>query len=159
MTRYNMERTSRLFDALSHRDRRIVLYYLREHETATVDGLVDLVAGWVEAGPGPNEPVDRTSVRAGLHHVHLPTLDSAGLVEYDADTGSVALVECPPGTDEIVDAAFEADTTGARLDVDGVLAAVGAESETCRAGDGVSGFGDGDCEESTGPNSGVDDGG
>ncbi|WP_459191765.1 DUF7344 domain-containing protein [Halosimplex sp. J119] len=159
MTECGTKRTSRLLDALAHRDRRIVCYYLREHETATVDRLVDLVAGWIEAGPGPNESVDRTSVRAGLHHVHLPTLDSAGLVEYEPDAGSVAFVKCSPGADEIVDAAFEADTTGARLDVEGVLAAVGSESEACRGCDGVPGFDERDREGSTSPGSGVDDGG
>ncbi|WP_436926549.1 DUF7344 domain-containing protein [Halosimplex amylolyticum] len=120
--------TSRLFGALSHRYRRIVLYYLREHETATLDVLVDLVTGWVQAGPGPDESVDHAEVRAQLHHVHLPTLDSAALVEYDPDAGTVSRCEYSAAAGEILDAALESDTTGTRLDVRGVLAA--AEEQT-----------------------------
>ncbi|WP_135363947.1 DUF7344 domain-containing protein [Halosimplex halophilum] len=117
--------TSRLFGALADRDRRIVLYYLREHESASVGTLADLVTGWAEAGPGPDRPVAREDVRVALHHVHLPALDAAGLVEYDSDEGRVTLVPLSAGGEAAVDAALAADTTEAGVDLDALLASAG----------------------------------
>lgn len=143
MTTGGTKDTSRLFGALSQRYRRIVLYYLREHETATLDGLADLVTGWVEAGPGPDEPVDHDGVLAELHHVHLPMLDEAQLIEYDADDGTVALRGYSAAAEEILDAAFDADTTEARLDVEGMLAAAAGRSDARRPGEAACGSDDG----------------
>lgn len=39
------------------------------------------------------------SIRSELHHVHLPKLESAGLVEYDVDDGTVTYPD-HPGDDE-----------------------------------------------------------
>lgn len=157
MTTSGTKDTSRLFDALSHRYRRVVLYYLREHETAALDGLVDLVTGWVEAGPGPDESVDRDGVRAELHHVHLPTLESAELVEYDRDARSVAAADRSEAADVIIDAALKADTTGARLNVEGVLAAAEAHTETRSPGEAACGPGD-DADRDDPPGRGTEEG-
>ncbi|WP_415380685.1 hypothetical protein [Halosimplex sp. TS25] len=143
MTTDGTKDASRLFDALAHRYRRIALYYLREHETATLDGLVDLVSGWVEVGPGPDEPVDRDAVRAELYHVHLPMLDEADLIEYDVDDRTVALRGYSAAAEEILDAAFEADTTETPLDIEGVLAAAAGEGDACRPGEAACGPDDG----------------
>ncbi|WP_436909235.1 DUF7344 domain-containing protein [Halosimplex marinum] len=116
---------SRLFGGLSDRDRRLVCYYLREHGSASVGTLADLVTGWVEAGPGPNESVDHGDVRVGLHHVHLPALDAAGLVAYDADAGTVTFEGVSAAGERVLDAALAADTTDSGVDLEGLLAAAG----------------------------------
>lgn len=116
---------SRLFEALARRDRRVVLYYLREHESASLDVLADLVTGWVEAGPGPDRAVDHVEVRTALHHVHLPVLDTAGLVEYDPDGGRVVVADLSAGEEATLDAALRADTTEATVDLGGLLAVSG----------------------------------
>lgn len=120
----NRGHTSRLFTVLSHRYRRIVLYYLREHETASVDDLADLVTGSVESGAGPDAAVDRDTVRLELHHVHLPSLDSSSLVSYDQRSGQVALADVTESAAEVIDAAREADTTDQGLDLQRVFSAI-----------------------------------
>jgi DNA-binding transcriptional ArsR family regulator len=114
---------SRLFRALADPDRRVVLYYLREHESASLETLADLVTGWAEAGPGPDRSVARDDVRAGLHHVHLPALDAAGLVSYDSDGGRVTCDGLSPTGEAVLDAALAADTTEATVDLGRLLAA------------------------------------
>lgn len=54
------------------------------------DDLAAAVAGAETASPD--------ELRATLHHVHLPTLDVHGFLEYDADTGVVAPAE--PAVDD-----------------------------------------------------------
>jgi len=117
--------TSRLLGALSERDRRIVVYYLREHGSASVGTLADLVTGWGEAGPGPNESVDHEDVRVGLHHVHLPALDAAGVAEYDPSAGQVTFAGLPAAGERILDAALNADTSETGVDLERLLAATG----------------------------------
>lgn len=129
---------SRLFQALSNRYRRVVLYCLREHGTASFPTLTDAVTGWVEAGPGADESTSHQEVRVQLHHVHLPALESAGLVRYDADAGTVTLVGLSPAAEELLDAALDADTSAARLDLERVLAAVD-DGGSRRSGESVPG--------------------
>ncbi|QLH77394.1 transcriptional regulator [Halosimplex rubrum] len=116
---------SRLFGALADRNRRVVLYYLREHESASLETFADLVTGWTEAGPGPDRSVAHDDVRIGLHHVHLPALDAAGLLEYDPDGGRVALAELSAAEAAVLDAAMRADATDAAVDLERLLAAAG----------------------------------
>ena len=51
------------------------------------DVLAHEIAAREATGESWGDAVD--SVRTELHHVHLPKLESAGLVEYDADDGTV----------------------------------------------------------------------
>lgn len=113
---------SRLFGALSERDRRVVVYYLREHGSASLETLADVVGGWVEAGPGSNEAVAHTDVRAGLHHVHLPTLEAAGVVEYDPVDGLAAFAGLSPWGERVLDDALSADTSETGVDIERLLA-------------------------------------
>jgi len=117
--------TSRLFGALAELDRRIVLYYLREHESASLETLADLVTGWVAAGPGPDRSVTHDDVRVGLYHVHLPVLEAAGLVDRDPDGERVAFGGLSSAEETVLDAALAADTTDASVDLEGLLAAAG----------------------------------
>jgi len=131
------QETSRLFEALSHRYRRIVCYYIRGHETGSLATMAGLVTGWVEAGPGPDESVEYADLLALLHHVHLPRLDEAGLVSYDVTTRTITSEGFSEATESILDAAFESDVSGSAINVERVLAAAGtaealAPDETVR---------------------------
>ncbi|MEA5389065.1 hypothetical protein VB779_19990 [Haloarculaceae archaeon H-GB11] len=66
-------------DVLSKPERRCILYYLREHESASLEKLVDLVTGWLHAMTGDTAgPGDDQRIRTSLHHVHLPVLVDRG---------------------------------------------------------------------------------
>ncbi len=77
------------FELMANRRRRHVLSYLRAHpqEDVPIDDLTSqVIARELMAGDGP---VDPESVSATLHHVHLPKLAEAGLIEYDPETNVV----------------------------------------------------------------------
>lgn len=75
---------STVFDALSHRYRRHALRSLSPVSPSTV---VD-VARYITA---TTEETDVETVSARLHHVHLPKLAAAGLLEYRPEDGTVRL--------------------------------------------------------------------
>lgn len=95
----------RIFDALSQVERRYALYYLRDRETATVEELATVLAGWLRSRRDQQEivtPGDRQRVKVSLHHNHLPKLEDAGFVRYDHGSGSVALDVSGEAFDEVV---------------------------------------------------------
>jgi len=70
---------------LASETRRAALRELQEDCCVTLDGLASAVSdAGVEAEP------DRLSLR--LHHCHLPTLETAGLLQYDADDNCIDYV-------------------------------------------------------------------
>lgn len=87
--------TDRLFDVLSHARRRSVLYCLRQYENPmALADLADEVAvreNETVVADVPNEEVTR--IYTSLYHSHVPKLENVGLVEYDQDRDTVALVE------------------------------------------------------------------
>lgn len=100
------------FEVLSAAERRHALYYLREHEAATLDELATVVAGWLRAREdeaGVATPEDRERVRAELHHVHLPRLAAAGIVCYDLDSGEVTLRALPAFLDATIERSLATD--------------------------------------------------
>lgn len=125
MTERSTQEASAAFEALSDRRRRVVCYYLRERERASLETLTDLVAGWLASGPGPDEPAAHEDVRVALHHVHLPKLAECGLVEYEADTGTARLRPLSPAVETVLEAGLEADTGTDGLDLAAVIAATG----------------------------------
>lgn len=82
------------FDALSHQYRRDVLRFVSDaaDRTATVD---DLASHLVDrAAERADDPPRRERIAAALHHVHLPTLSDAGVVDYDARSKVVRYRGC-----------------------------------------------------------------
>ena len=71
------------FELLSRRPRRELLYWLyrRDDRSAPLDVLADALAERDVGIPG--------DLRVALHHVHLPKLDDADVVDYDADQRTV----------------------------------------------------------------------
>lgn len=122
------DRLSDLFWALSHPYRRVILYYLREHETATLDTLTECVTGWAESAPGATagaRPADDERVRVQLHHAHLPMLADTGFLTYDADTGEVTRRDLLPPTESVLSAAATVDAGNGELDVDALVVSSG----------------------------------
>lgn len=87
MSRGERQLVPGVLDSLSARRRRAVLDYLSSTQASEVpiEALVDHVVDTVAQSPAP----DREAVVATLHHRHLPKLDEEGLVDYDAERGSV----------------------------------------------------------------------
>lgn len=79
-----------VFALLSDRRRRIALNYLRtaDAEWIPVGDLAERIAAW-ETELGDPAVVSETSIEIDLVHGHLPKLDRAGVVEFDADRGRV----------------------------------------------------------------------
>ncbi|MFC4448014.1 DUF7344 domain-containing protein [Halorussus aquaticus] len=94
------------FEVLADAHRRYALYYLRGRESAALDEVATVVAGWLGTRDDPGDmvaPRDRDSVRTALHHVHLPRLAAAGYVSYDADSGAVTPESLPEFVETVLD--------------------------------------------------------
>lgn len=85
-----------IFEVLSNERRRYVLGYLKQHENGAVDlgTLVNHVTA-LENGISLDEVESdaRKSVYVGLRQTHLPKMDEYGLLDYDADRGTVELTD------------------------------------------------------------------
>ena len=82
-----------VFEILSSPRRRYLLYYLRQRqEPVELTALAEHVAAW-ENGVETDELTtqERKRVYVSLYQTHVPKLDDAGIVEYDAESGMVAL--------------------------------------------------------------------
>lgn len=84
----------RLFEMLANHRRRYVLYHLNDVENAvvTLDELADQLCTWERDWADQTEQrkgKHRECIRTDLHHVHLPKMADAGIVDYDARSGSV----------------------------------------------------------------------
>lgn len=80
-----------IFDVLSVARRRYLIYYLLavdgnvvEFETA-----VNAVYQYEVGGAEPDDDVPRENVRIDLHHVQVPRLVEAGILEYDRRQGTI----------------------------------------------------------------------
>lgn len=105
----NSARTSTdlIYHLLSNERRRILLSSLLERpdERVPVDDVIDEIARHERPDPGPVSHRDRVTI--DLHHVHLPKLADAGVIEHDPVTRTVryegpeALAILLAATDEI----------------------------------------------------------
>ena len=75
--------------------RRYVLYYLQRYgEPVELGTLAEQVAAWEnDATVSEVSPNQRKSVYSALHQTHLPKLQSAGVLRYDADRSLVSPTE------------------------------------------------------------------
>lgn len=101
----------RVFEVLSSRWRRYVLYYLCEMPGQVVerDRLVEAVRYCDAADRDTSGVPSRDAVARDLHHDHLPRLDDAGVIEYDRRQGTVRY-DGRPSIEEWVDHAFYKET-------------------------------------------------
>ncbi|WP_135820334.1 DUF7344 domain-containing protein [Halostella litorea] len=107
------------FEALADADRRVVLYYLRERGESSLSELADVVAGRRAAAEGTFvRPERRDRIEIDLHHAALPALADSGAVDYDPETGRVALADPPAAVEALIDTAIAAagDADHASLD-------------------------------------------
>ena len=88
-----------LFEVLSEGRRRTILTVLTERRSSMeVERLAHAVAAREDA-TGSGTPSESTveRVHLTLHHVHLPKLDEAALVDYDREAGSVVATDAADG--------------------------------------------------------------
>lgn len=93
LTRYSSvtANLNTIFDLLSAARRRYLLYYLLEvdSEVAELEAAVNAVYKQEVAGMEPEDHVSREEVRIELHHMHVPQLADAGVVDYDPRHGTI----------------------------------------------------------------------
>lgn len=71
-----------IFDVLAHDYRRHVLASLLQIDgSSSVDDLVSRVSSSVDVPADPDEIHQHVAIM--LHHVHLPMMDDAGIIEYN----------------------------------------------------------------------------
>ncbi len=82
-----------VFEILSSPRRRYLLYHLRQRgEPVELTELAEHVAAWEnDVEPGELTTQERKRVYVSLYQTHVPKLDDAGIVDYDADSGMVTL--------------------------------------------------------------------
>lgn len=86
-----------LFEVLSDRRRRILLELLRTTDApiALADAVREVLEREHETQFGELSDEIVEDVHVSLHHVHVPKLVTAGLVEYDADRRTLELAVPP----------------------------------------------------------------
>lgn len=81
------------YRALAARSRRRVLAHLLECNTTRTAELADVLCGWETSSSGVADSETHERFRVELRHSHLPSLDDAGLVDYDRENERVTLRE------------------------------------------------------------------
>jgi len=91
-----------VFDILSSPRRRYVLYYLRTTgESVKLTDLAEQVAAWEnETDPDKITEQERKRVYVSLYQTHIPRLDDAGIIDYDKESGDIALAEDATNIDD-----------------------------------------------------------
>ena len=86
--RRSAEARTVILGALTHRRRRLILYYLHDRSgPVEADELARQVLAWeTNTAVGNITDNDCERVVTGLYHNHLPKLADAGLIEYDQAT-------------------------------------------------------------------------
>lgn len=89
--------TEEIADLLADPHCRYLLEYLRKHdEPATVEAITQYVVAEITDTPPEEVSGDvQRRVQTWLHHGQLPTLDSYGIVDFDADDDTVSLADDP----------------------------------------------------------------
>lgn len=83
--------------------RRFILYYLQDHERATVDELARQVAAWEDGVPPAEVATDHQKrVKTALVHTHLPMLADEVVIEYDPRSNEVKYTDPPALLNEVL---------------------------------------------------------
>lgn len=79
-----------VFDLLGDQRRRLLLrfFYVNGFDTATFDEVASYIRRW-ESRMGDRSRPSEDDVELALIHVHLPRLESAGIVEFERSTATV----------------------------------------------------------------------
>jgi DNA-binding transcriptional ArsR family regulator len=133
------ERLDRVFEILQNRRRRLVLAYLRSHESTTLSDLARHVAaaenGIEEAAVSSSQ---RKRVYVSLYQAHLPKLDDVDAISFDRDRGTVEraphAAELLAYLDRLDDRATQSEPTGGAFGV-GTVALLAAALVVVFAGE------------------------
>lgn len=99
------------FRALADARRRRLLYLLLEEGETTLDEAATLLAGWTAVESGAmTGPDDRERIRVRLHHVDLPLLSEAGLVDYDRERGTLDVATVDEAVADLVRRSVDAES-------------------------------------------------
>ena len=105
------QRNSEILTALSNTQRRRILHYLLEVDSASRDEVADRLIEWKYDSPpddGSDEAVERLKVE--LHHNHLPQLEDSRLIEYDRRSEELLVRDLPELAEQCLEHCETADT-------------------------------------------------
>jgi len=89
--------TDDLFKTLSNRRRRYVLHYLKQHAgtgAVPIRTLSEHIAGWENGvDVATVNSKQRKRIYTALHQTHLPQMNRLGIIEYDANRGTVTMAD------------------------------------------------------------------
>jgi hypothetical protein len=100
-----------IYDQLANRRRRYALHYLKQTgEAVDVRDLAEQVAAWEnETTVADLGSQERKRVYIAMYQSHLPTMDEAGIVDYDDDAGTVELTSAIANTNVYMEVVPEED--------------------------------------------------
>ena len=100
-----------VFSVLRNKRRRYALHYLKQRdEPVSVSELAEQIAAWETDTPVRDvDPGDRKRVYISLLQSHFPTLEDAGMVEFDTEDSVVQLTEMASDVDIYVELVPEDD--------------------------------------------------
>jgi DNA-binding transcriptional ArsR family regulator len=106
------QRFDEILTALSNTQRRRILRYLQEVDSASRDEVVHHLIAWKRDSPPDDvsdEAVERLKIE--LHHNHLPRLEESRLVEYDRRTEELLVRDLPELAEQCLEHCETADTS------------------------------------------------
>ncbi len=93
----------RILNALSDEHCRYILYHLSHHDPATLDSICDTISqNTTRHSDYHSTREQKEKIKTTLHHIHLPKLDTLGLIEYDARNGDVRYRSPPHHLEDIL---------------------------------------------------------
>lgn len=101
-----------IFQLLTERRRRYLLYYLQAHRRPIplVELIDHLIAQEPDADQADSHEETHKRLLTELHDIHIPLLTDAGVIKYDSDTDLLALTEDIRPLDEYLRLAEQHDT-------------------------------------------------
>jgi CheY-like chemotaxis protein len=106
--------------ALSDPIRRTLLFHLKTERTASFDDLVDVaLATHPPRSPATSDDQKRSTIGNALFHLHLPKLELLGVVDWEPETGVVALRADPDRLTDWLDVSFGESVHGATESTEG----------------------------------------